>query len=127
MKLAAVGLVVEDIQRSITFYRILGLDFQSHGTGEHYEAVTENGLRVMLDSTALKLSLEPDWKKPNSCAVSLCFEQPTAADVNELYSALCSAGASTKKAPWDAFWGQRYAVLLDPDGNQIDLFATLPT
>ena len=30
-----------------------------------------------------------------------------------------------KKAPWDAFWGQRYACVLDPDGNQIDLFAQI--
>ena len=25
--------------------------------------------------------------------------------------------------PWDAFWGQRYAVLHDPDGHQVDLYA----
>lgn len=29
------------------------------------------------------------------------------------------------KAPWDAFWGQRYAVVVDPDGNLVDLFADL--
>ena len=28
--------------------------------------------------------------------------------------------------PWDAFWGQRYATVLDPDGNSVDLFAALP-
>src|SRR6266545_1802609 len=26
---------------------------------------------------------------------------------------------------WDAFWGQRYAVVADPDGTLIDLFAGL--
>jgi uncharacterized glyoxalase superfamily protein PhnB len=30
-------------------------------------------------------------------------------------------------APWDAFWGQRYATVLDPDGNSVDLFAALPS
>ena len=29
------------------------------------------------------------------------------------------------KAPWDAFWGQRYAMIRDPDGNEVDLFAPL--
>jgi uncharacterized glyoxalase superfamily protein PhnB len=29
------------------------------------------------------------------------------------------------KEPWDAFWGQRYAAVGDPDGNLIDLFAPL--
>lgn len=28
-------------------------------------------------------------------------------------------------APWDAFWGQRYGILNDPDGNTIDLFCPL--
>jgi uncharacterized glyoxalase superfamily protein PhnB len=27
------------------------------------------------------------------------------------------------KPPWDAFWGQRYAILEDPDGNHVSLFA----
>ena len=28
--------------------------------------------------------------------------------------------------PWDAVWGQRYAVVHDPDGNPVDLYAALP-
>jgi catechol 2,3-dioxygenase-like lactoylglutathione lyase family enzyme len=28
--------------------------------------------------------------------------------------------------PWDAFWGMRYAVVRDPDGTPVDLFARLP-
>jgi uncharacterized glyoxalase superfamily protein PhnB len=28
--------------------------------------------------------------------------------------------------PMDAFWGQRYAQVKDPDGTVIDLYATLP-
>ena len=27
------------------------------------------------------------------------------------------------KPPWDAPWGQRYAILHDPDGYQVELFA----
>jgi len=34
-------------------------------------------------------------------------------------------GHRAHKAPWDAFWGQRYAQVLDPDGNSVDLFAPL--
>jgi uncharacterized glyoxalase superfamily protein PhnB len=30
-----------------------------------------------------------------------------------------------RKEPWDAFWGQRYAVVADPDGNHVDLYAPL--
>jgi catechol 2,3-dioxygenase-like lactoylglutathione lyase family enzyme len=30
-----------------------------------------------------------------------------------------------EKAPWDAFWGQRYALLIDPDGVRVNLYAPL--
>jgi hypothetical protein len=29
------------------------------------------------------------------------------------------------REPWDAFCGQRYAMVKDPDGNPVDLFASL--
>ena len=40
-----------------------------------------------------------------------------------MYRTLMAAGVESHKEPWDAFWGQRYAVVKDPDGNHIDLFA----
>jgi len=30
-----------------------------------------------------------------------------------------------RRKPWDAFWGQRYAQLPDPDGVPVDLYAGL--
>ena len=38
---------------------------------------------------------------------------------------LVNNGARPHKEPWDAFWGQRYAQIHDPDGNVVDLFAPL--
>jgi len=43
-----------------------------------------------------------------------------------VYAELLDAGGAAHKEPWDAFWGQRYAQVKDPDGTVIDLFATLP-
>jgi hypothetical protein len=34
----------------------------------------------------------------------------------------CHCGAVE---PWDAFWGQRYVTVKDPDRYQIDIFAEL--
>jgi len=30
------------------------------------------------------------------------------------------------KEPWDAFWGQHYAIVADPEGYRCDLFAAPP-
>ena len=41
------------------------------------------------------------------------------------YAELTGAGAEGALEPWDAFWGMRYAIVHDPDGNPVDLFAPL--
>lgn len=38
---------------------------------------------------------------------------------------MIAEGFNGKKEPWDAFWGQRYAQIEDPDGHTVDLFAPL--
>jgi len=43
-----------------------------------------------------------------------------------LAAELVEAGAKSHLAPWDAFWGMRYAILRDPDGNEVALYASLP-
>jgi uncharacterized glyoxalase superfamily protein PhnB len=127
MSLDAIGIVAELPAKSIAFYALLGLAFEQSGGAEHYEAKAPSGIRVMLDSVALIRSFDPEWQKPSGgSGVVLCFAQATPGDVDRLYERLLTAaGARGKKAPWDAFWGHRYACALDPDGNQVDLFAPL--
>ena len=45
--------------------------------------------------------------------------------VDAAFARVTGAGFRAAKEPWDAFWGQRYAVVLDPDGNHVNLFAPL--
>jgi len=55
----------------------------------------------------------------------LAFRLDSPAEVDELYHALVAAGYAGHKEPQDAFWGQRYAMLRDPDGSGVELFAPL--
>jgi uncharacterized glyoxalase superfamily protein PhnB len=57
--------------------------------------------------------------------MGLAFECDSPDEVDQVYSELVGAGYHGHKEPWDAFWGQRYAQLHDPDGNGVDLFAPL--
>ena len=41
------------------------------------------------------------------------------------HAELTAAGHRSALAPFDAPWGQRYATVLDPDGNSVDLYAAL--
>jgi catechol 2,3-dioxygenase-like lactoylglutathione lyase family enzyme len=125
MTFDAVGIVAENPEKSVAFYALLGVRFERAGGADHYEAKTPSGVRIMLDSVALIRSLDPEWQKPNGSGIVLCFKQDAASDVDRVHDAIVAAGHRSKKAPWDAFWGQRYACVLDPDGNQVDLFAPL--
>jgi uncharacterized glyoxalase superfamily protein PhnB len=79
----------------------------------------------MLDSVSLVMKINPKWKEPTGRAITLCFLQTSPKAVDEVYNKILAAGFESAKEPWDAFWGQRYSSVLDPDGNQIDLFAPL--
>ena len=126
--LGAIGIVSKDIGASIRFYTLLGLAFpQPEGDGDHVEATLPGGLRMMLDSLELIKKLDPAWTEPRGHRMGLAFECGSPAEVDVVHARLTAAGHASKTAPWDAFWGQRYAQVIDPDGNVVDLFAALPT
>ena len=126
-ELNAIGIVASDMATSIRFYRLLGLDMPETPGEGHVEASLPSGLRLMLDAEEVVLSFRPDWSRTTENQVSLAFECSGPAEVDELYGRLTDAGFDGEKEPWDAFWGQRYAQLLDPDGVPVDLYAALET
>ena len=122
----AIGMAVSDMARSLAFYRMLGLEFpEGSESEEHVEAQLPGGLRFMLDTEELIRRIEPEWQRPSGNTIGLAFRCDSAADVDRVYGELTSAGHAGHKEPWDAFWGQRYAQVRDPDGNVTDLFASL--
>ena len=125
MSLDAIGIISKDSQQSIQFYAMLGVDLKETGGSGHFEGSTPSGVRIMLDSVDLVKELNPDWKEPTGCGVVLCFKQNSSTQVDAMHAQIIEAGFANVKEPWDAFWGQRYASVKDPDGNQVDLFAAL--
>ena len=124
--LAAIGIVTRDIAESCRFYRTLGLDVPEPPAGEdHFDLELPSGLRLMWDTETLIKQLDPEWQRSQGHALALAFECADAAEVNATYARLLEAGFGGKKEPYDAFWGQRYANVIDPDGNVVDLFAAL--
>jgi catechol 2,3-dioxygenase-like lactoylglutathione lyase family enzyme len=121
-----VGIVVSNIPRSIRFYRLVGLDFPNSGPSEDYvEVKTPNGYRISLNSVELDKKLTPGWVEPRGQRVGLAFLCDSPAEVDATYAKVVAAGHKGVKEPWDAFWGQRYAMVEDPDGAHVSLFAPL--
>lgn len=122
-ELNAIGIVASDLARSIAFYRLLGVDFPEEEG--HLEARLPSGVRFMLDSEEVVRSFRPDWTRETGNQLGLAFECDSPADVDELYARVTGAGFHGEKEPFDAFWGQRYAQLRDPDGVPVDLYSPL--
>ncbi|MFF4591266.1 VOC family protein [Streptomyces sp. NPDC001388] len=124
----AIGLVVSDMAASVAFYRRLGFAFPDGAEREpHCEAELPGGLRLLLDTEETVRSFHPGWRPPSgSGRASLALRCDAPADVDAVFEELVGAGHHGELKPWDAFWGQRYAVVHDPDGNGVDLFAPLP-
>lgn len=124
--LDALGIVCADIDTSLRFYGLLGVPVPTSSEGEdHVEAVLPSGLRLMFDSLELMKQIKPDWVPPVGHRMGLAFHCETPAGVDSTYQDVLSAGFAGALEPWDAFWGQRYAQVADPDGNLVDLFAPL--
>lgn len=128
MSLDAIGVVVRNMKSALSFYQLFGLSFTAFGEdNHHYEATTPSGIRLMLDSEELIAKLHPDHRYGEGGRISLAFAQQSAQDVDALHSQIVAAGFTSDREPFDAFWGQRYCTLKDPDGNIVAIFAPLET
>jgi uncharacterized glyoxalase superfamily protein PhnB len=125
-QLAAFGIVAADMGRSVGFYRLLGVEVDdAPAEPTHHEATLPNGVRLMWDTEDVIRSFEPHWRRAEGTTLALAFECGSPAEVDETYRRVVEAGFAGRKEPWDAFWGQRYAQVSDPDGTPVDLFAPL--
>ncbi len=125
-QLDLVGLIVKDMKVALDFYRALGLAIPEDAEKEDHVELKVGGIRFAWDEVSMIKSFDPEWTPPSDGhRMGLAFLCSSPAEVDETYERITGLGYHGHKAPWDAFWGQRYATVLDPDGNPVDLFAAL--
>lgn len=122
-----VQIFAKDVQRSIAFYRLMGLAVPEPGEPDpHVDVELPGGNRLSFDAEQTITGMHPDWAPPESAGrVALAFGLDSPAEVDAMFERLTKAGHSGSLLPYDAPWRQRYATVLDPDGNMVDLFAPL--
>ena len=114
-----VHLFVRDIAASIAFYRRIGLTF-TEGGGEFATAPLGEGLTLALGTYELTRGYDPVWREPSGTGTNaLQFTLASRDAVDALHGDLVGAGYASQVAPFDAFWGARYAEICDPDGNVV--------
>src|SRR3954447_25068954 len=73
-QLNAIGIVAADLERTIRFYRLLGVDVPEATEDGHIDALLQNGARLMFDREDVIRSFRPEWKQETGNQISLAFE-----------------------------------------------------
>ncbi|MFD2117487.1 VOC family protein [Paenibacillus yanchengensis] len=123
IKLDMVGIVVEDMKHTLQFYRTLGFSIAEECNNENHVEIEQGGVRLAFDTKQVAESVFGEWEQAVGHRIELAFLCDSPVAVDETYDQIVENGFTGHRAPWDAFWGQRYAIVQDPNGNLISLFA----
>lgn len=114
-----IHLAVNDVKIAGAFYRLIGLAVPpEESLGEHIEIDMGGGVHLALSTETVVRMYDPGFRPPTGQpGAALQFHVDGRADVDEMFVRLTDAGYHGHLAPVDAFWGDRYAEVDDPDGN----------
>jgi catechol 2,3-dioxygenase-like lactoylglutathione lyase family enzyme len=122
-----INLIVADLERSRAFYDLLGIAFRArnrHGEGPAEAWVSTNtGIPVVLHSTAFASWWDETAPQPSAGGPQVDLELESAERLDEVIAGLGAVGATIVKPPTDMPWGQRFAIVHDPDGHRVGLKA----
>ena len=126
-----IDLVVRDMDASLAFYRALGVDipesaiWRTASGAHHVDLSMPGGLIVHFDSAALARVYDRGWREPSGTGTRnvLGFRVSSREEVDRIHSRLTGLGHRSAQPPYDAFWGARYAIVEDPDGNHVGLMS----
>jgi len=122
----AIGVIATDMAATLAFYRLLGLSIPQEADGDdHVEVQIVDGFHIMFDTVEVVERFTTYQPPSGGRGVGFAFRCATPAEVDVLFHTIRESGYQTKQSPFDAFWGQRYATVLDPNGNPVDLYAPI--
>jgi uncharacterized glyoxalase superfamily protein PhnB len=125
-RFSQINLVVHDMAASLAFYRRLGLEipdgaiWQANGHAHHAKADGAGLVDLEFDSRRLAHAYNAGFAAERG-RVLIGVELASREAVDALWNALLEDSVQGLQPPYDAFWGARYAIVEDPDGNPVGL------
>ena len=120
------NVIVHDMAATLEFYRRLGVEGTDDvdPAGVHAQLRMPGGFSLELDTTESVAGWHAGWRaEPDSIRVVVGFSLASREAVDDRYAQLTAAGYIGRQPPFDAFWGARYAIVADPDGNDVGLMS----
>ncbi|AFY69574.1 Glyoxalase/bleomycin resistance protein/dioxygenase [Thalassoporum mexicanum PCC 7367] len=114
-----IALFVDDVERSIVFYRdLLGLEFPKPPKNGGTEGISGNLKLGIYDRTWL-VKLFGDRLESHQAGHAFLLSLPVA-DLGAFYQTLVTAGVEIVSPPKKMPWGQEIVFFKDPDGNLLE-------
>lgn len=128
LSLSMLGLTVQDMRRSLEFYRRLGLEVpDGEDASQHIEVRMRGEVTFFLDTRAVR----PDVVIPEATTsvypVLLEFFLPNRGAVDAKYAELIRLGYQRYHAPFFTTFGMYFVLVNDPDGHTVLLSAEVET
>jgi catechol 2,3-dioxygenase-like lactoylglutathione lyase family enzyme len=147
--LSQLNMVVRDMDATLAFYRRLGFVIEAESGASHVELPLPNGLVVEFDDAESVAMWHSGWpgitSRPGNTSgpgntggpgdtggqlstgggIVLGVTLSAREAVDAIYAEVTAAGYAGRQPPYDAFWGSRYAVVEDPDGQQVGLMSPI--
>jgi catechol 2,3-dioxygenase-like lactoylglutathione lyase family enzyme len=111
----------------LAFYERLGVEIEptfAPWDRHHRTIATPPDLDFDLDSAEFATQWNGGWPAGQTGAV-LGFRVASRDAVDSIYADLTGAGYTGQQPPYDAFFGARYALVADPDGNTVGLMSPI--
>lgn len=127
LQLKMVGVIVEDMQKSVEFYRRLGVDIPDEAVTKHHTPIQMGDLTFFLNSKRFNASWDPAKTEASGgyrIILEFLMDSPTAVD--DRYQELTDYGYTGHVAPYITSFNMYFAMINDPDDNTILLSAELP-
>ncbi|MBB6637536.1 VOC family protein [Cohnella thailandensis] len=123
VKLKRVSIFVEQMQRALDFYRMLGLEIPESANEKHHVDVEHNGLRLSFGTWESAQVMFDGHVEPAGYRMEIAFQFDSRDALDDLYRQMTEHGYIGHREPRDMPWGERFAIVKDPDGNLISLVA----
>lgn len=124
MRLDGFGLLVEDMEKMVTFYReVLGFDIQWEKGGSNVYLVKDGTLFLLYGRNDFETmtNRKYEYVKGLNGHFEIAMSVPTYADVDKEFARVVALGAVPVLEPETEPWGQRTCYIADPEGNLVEI------
>lgn len=122
MKLDMIGLNVHDMKKTVGFYELIGLNVTYGTYTDDYVEIGNESIRISLNSKEMLGNLKGEniANTPDKCELAFLCDNKD--EVDYKIEILRNNDIEILLEPFDAPWGQYYAMVKDLDGYIISFF-----